>query len=67
MLKWEYRILDSKDLEGEGVFGDKRSKKDIVEYLNRLGKQGWEIVSLDVNENAQHINFVGVAKRELVR
>lgn len=67
MLKWEYRILDSKDLEGEGVFGDKRSKKDIVEYLNRVGKQGWEIVSLDVNENAQHINFVGVAKRELVR
>ena len=67
MLKWEYRILDSQGLAGEGVYGDKRSKKDIEEYLNRLGKQGWEVVSLDVNENAQHINFVGVAKRELVR
>lgn len=67
MPKWEYRILDSHDLEGEGVYGDNLARKEIEEYLNRLGKQGWEIVSLDVIENAQRINFVGVAKRELVR
>ena len=67
MPKWEYRILDSQDVEGEGLFGEKRSKKDIEEYLNKLGKQGWEVVSMDVSETEERINFVGVAKRELVR
>jgi len=67
MPKWEYRILDSHELEGEGVYSDKINRKVIEEYLNRFGKQGWEIISLDVIENAQRINFVGVAKRELVR
>lgn len=67
MPKWEYRILDSHELEGEGVYSDKFNRKIIEDYLNRLGKQGWEIISFDVIENAQRINFVGVAKRELVR
>lgn len=67
MPKWEYRILDSHELEGEGVYSDNINRKVIEEYLNRIGKQGWEIISIDVIENAQRINFVGVAKRELVR
>ena len=67
MPKWEYRILDSQDVEGEGLFGEKRSKKDIEEYLNKLGRQGWEVVSMDVSEAEERINFVGVAKRELLR
>ena len=50
MIKWEYMLIDSKNLpEAErGVF--KQSKvtlKEAEEYLNKLGEDGWEIIDLD--------------------
>lgn len=62
--KWEYCIVDSHEVQGVN-FTDKRDKKDITEYLNRLGQDGWEIINLDLTETQAHFNFFGVAKRAL--
>lgn len=64
MKKWEYRLIDSHDVPGDGIWGDERDRARLEMYLNRLGKQGWEIVNLDVLEQHERINFVGVARRE---
>jgi len=62
--KWEYCIVDSHEVPCVN-FSDTRKKQDIVEYLNRLGQEGWEIFSLDMTESQALFNFFGVAKREL--
>ena len=64
MTKWEYKIVDSKDVSGGGIF--KGKDRDQVEaYLNRFGKDGWEIINLDFNEIGNRFDFSGVAKREI--
>lgn len=63
MQKWEYKIIDSQKVQGDGVWGDVRSTSSLEVYLNYLGRQGWEIVNMDVLEQHAHINFVGVARR----
>ncbi len=62
--KWEYRVVDSHEIPGVN-FTEARKKSDIVEYLNRLGQEGWEIINLDMTESQAMFNFFGVAKREL--
>ena len=63
MKKWEYRIVDTKDVPGGGLFAGK-SREAIEAYLNKLGGQGWEIVNLDALQMQSHLSFLGVAKRE---
>ena len=64
MKKWEYRIIDTKDVPGGGILTGK-SRDSIEDYLNELGGQGWEIVNLDALEwQGHHLTFLGVAKRE---
>lgn len=63
MKKWEYRMVDSADVEG-GSFVMGKSRESIEEYLNDLGTEGWEIVNLDFVELENRSSFVGVAKRE---
>ena len=64
MRRWEYRIVDSKDVPREGMF--KGRKRPAIEgYLNSLGAEGWELVNLDTLELEGRTEFVGVAKREL--
>jgi len=64
MKKWEYRIIDTKDVPGGGMLKGK-SRDAIETYLNQLGEQGWEIVNLDALEwQGHHLTFLGVAKRE---
>ena len=63
MKKWEYRIIDSKDISREGIFKG-RSREKIEEYLNRLGEEGWEIINIDGYELESRTSFIGVAKRE---
>ena len=66
MKKWEYKIIDTKDVPGGGVFKGK-SRDAIETYLNELGAQGWEILNLDALElQGHHLTFLGVAKREKV-
>ena len=63
MKKWEYKIIDSKDVPGGGIFKGKERAK-IEEYLNNLGEEGWEIVNIDSLELEGRTSFVGIAKRE---
>ena len=64
MKKWQYKIVDSKDVPGGGVFKGKE-RADVEDYLNNLGKDGWEIINLDFRELGNRFEFSGVAKREV--
>lgn len=63
MQKWEYKIIDSKDVSREGIFQG-RSREKIEEYLNNLGEEGWEIINIDGYELESRTSFIGIAKRE---
>lgn len=64
MKKWAYKVVDSRDLEGGGVF--KGKDREVVEaYLNQLGQEGWEIVDLNFRELQKGFEFSGIAKKEL--
>jgi hypothetical protein len=63
MKIWEYKFLDSMDIE-EGDFLTIKSREAIETYLNEFGEQGWEIINLDFVEIEGRTSFVGVAKRE---
>ncbi len=63
MLKWEYLIVDSIDMEKRlSIRGPKR--KDIEKCLDVVGLRGWEIVNLDFRELDSRGSITGVAKRE---
>lgn len=64
MRKWEYKYLDSLDIE-EGDFLAIKSRESVEDYLNQLGAEGWEVINLDFVEVEGRTSFVGVAKREL--
>jgi hypothetical protein len=64
MTIWEYKIVDSKDVSGGGIFKGK-DRADLEAYLNVLGKDGWEIINLDFRELESRFEFSGVAKREV--
>ena len=63
MKKWEYRIIDTKEVPGGGIFKAK-SRQAVEAYLNELGEQGWEVVNIDALEWKGCMAFLGVAKRE---
>jgi len=64
MNKWEYRIVDSSDIEGGSLF--KGTPRENVEaYLNKLGSDGWEIFHLQFNHVEQRYKFYGIAKRQV--
>ena len=63
MKKWEYKIIDTVDVPGVGIFQGK-SRDAIEAHLNQLGEQGWEIVSLNTSDWKPQLAFLGVAKRE---
>ena len=63
MKRWEYMIIDSKDVAGGTIFRGK-DRSGVDRYLNDLGQQGWEIVNLDFRELESRFEFTGVAKRE---
>lgn len=63
MNKWEYKIIDSKDVSREGIFKG-RSREKIEKCLNNLGEEGWEIINIDSHELEGRTSFIGLAKRE---
>ena len=65
MGKWKYKIVDSKDVPGRGIF-KRKARTDIEGYLNDLGKDGWEIINLDFRELDNRFEFSGVAKKEVI-
>jgi 2-haloalkanoic acid dehalogenase type II len=62
---FEYKLLDSRDAPIGGAFKEK-TRDALEKYLATLGREGWEIVSLQLEEHADRLSFVGVAKRERV-
>ena len=63
MRKWEYKLVDSKDVPSDGMFKG-RTRAALETYLNELGAEGWELVNIDSLELEGRTEFVGVAKRE---
>jgi hypothetical protein len=63
MKKWEYKLVDSKDVPSEGIFKG-RNREALEAYLNELGAQGWELINIDSLALEGRSEFVGVAKRE---
>ena len=64
MRKFEYKIIDSKDVASAGVFKG-RQRADVETYLCTLGEDGWEIINMDFRELEGRLEFSGVAKREI--
>ncbi len=64
MRKYKYKIVDSKDVEPAGLFKGKK-REDVEEYLNELGKEGWELVNADFRELEGRLEFSGVMKKEI--
>jgi len=64
MRKFEYKIIDSKDVASAGVFKG-RLRADVEAYLCTLGEDGWEIINMDFRELEGRLEFSGVAKREI--
>jgi hypothetical protein len=65
LTRWEYKIVDSHDAPSGGMFKDK-SRAQIEGYLADLGQDGWEIISLSIEEKEGRFSLLGLAKRELV-
>ena len=64
MKKWAYKIIDSADVRGNGVFKIKK-RSDLEAYLRDIGEAGWEIINLDFRELEGRLSFTGVAKRSV--
>ena len=64
MKKWEYIIVDSKNIHSGNVFKGK-SMENVQDYLNELGRNGWEVINLNFRDALTRMEFSGVAKREL--
>ncbi len=63
MKTWEYKIIDSRTIEG-GSWVRGKAPEAVEAHLDRLGAEGWEVVHLDWNELERRMSFMGVAKRE---
>lgn len=64
MQTWEYKLITSKDFDA-GVFNP-ANRKALEAGLNQLGKEGWEMVSADFNDDLMPtIRFSAVFKRPL--
>jgi len=59
---WKYRIIDSRDIPGKGIF-QARDREALEDHLNALGAEGWEIISVDWNELEGRTSFLAVAKK----
>jgi len=64
MRRFEYKIIDSKDVASAGVFKG-RQRADVEAYLCTLGEDGWEIINMDFRELEGRLEFSGVAKRQI--
>ena len=64
LRRWEYKLISTNDVPGGGFLGIK--ERDALEaYLNQLGTEGWEIVSIDFTDTMQSPSFFqALARRE---
>ena len=64
LRRWEYKLISTNDVPSGGFLGIK--ERDALEaYLNQLGTEGWEIVSIDFTDTMQSPSFFqALARRE---
>lgn len=66
MTKWEYKILDSVKLKEEKIISSTLSIYKFEEFLNELGRDGWEIFQMEVEKIGNDVGaFHGIAKRQV--
>ncbi|HIF21320.1 MAG: hypothetical protein ABGY72_18390 [bacterium] len=63
MKRWEYKVIDSQDVDSGGMFKG-RQRSDIEAYLCELGRVGWEIINLTFRQLEGRFEFSGIARRE---
>ena len=66
MPKWEYKVVElvkeiEKESGGKRLLGHWLHGADLEKILNRLGSQGWELVSIHLDR--QEAIVVGFFKR----
>ena len=62
MEKWEYKTLRAKEL-GISIFSSRRTAMAIDDYLNELGRQGWELVEFNFGSLSAKAGIAGLLKR----
>ena len=62
MPKFEYKMIDTRDVETAGLFKG-RKRADIEDYLNQLGNEGRELVNVDYRELEGGTEFAGIMKK----
>ncbi len=61
MKKFEYQLLDSNSSLFKGI-----DYKELYDQLNRLGSQGWEVIStVSLTSGGQTTSLLTTLKREL--
>jgi hypothetical protein len=61
MKKFEYHLLDTNNSLFKGI-----DYQDLHEQLNRLGSQGWEVIStISLTAGGQTTSLLTTLKREL--
>lgn len=64
MKKYEYKIIDTRDVKSAGVFKG-RLREDVEAHLSSLGAEGWELVNVDFRELEGGLEFAGIMKKEV--
>jgi hypothetical protein len=52
--KWEYKVTDSKEMGGV---------KNIESALNKMGEEGWEVVTMNVTSSGLTFTYLFLLKR----
>lgn len=52
MQQWEYLIHTYFDFKEPGIFGGLADREQVLREFNGLGEQGWELVSMDFQDQA---------------
>jgi hypothetical protein len=64
MSNWEYLEFETEYYQVERINGKTQTEKKFVwEYLNQVGRDGWEVISLVYD--TEHRRRIYLAKREL--
>jgi hypothetical protein len=64
MPEWEYQEFETEYYQVERINGKTQSEKIFVwQYLDQIGKQRWEVVSMIYD--TEHRHRVYLAKREI--
>jgi hypothetical protein len=66
MREWEYLEFETEYYQVDRINGKTQSEKKFVwQYLNQLGGEGWEIISMIYD--TEHRRRVYLAKREHIK